>query len=159
MKQVMCAMAMIATMAFAGCKNGALDFNNKVVEMQQKLEPKLTAVSNKMQAAGGLDGLKSIVPDIKDAMTDVNKTIADLKALETPKNGEEFKKAMLDEYNFVNVIYDKSIKMAETTNEEERLKIATELMTVETEARRLEENTKKAQKAFADKSGFKMEKQ
>ncbi len=158
MKQLMVVMAVaFAGLGLSSCSNGALKYNNKLVEAQKSLEPKFTAFGNKMSAVQE-DKIADLTPDAKLLIEDVNKKVAEINALEAPKGSEDFKNSIIAQFNFVKNICEQTIKLGDTkTTSEERLTIATSMMKSEEEAKRLEDNTLKAQKAFASANGFKLE--
>jgi hypothetical protein len=146
-----------AALGLSSCTNKSLQFNNKVVQIQKGLEIKATAFATK--SAGVKDGdLSGLVPDAKDLIADVEKKQAELNALETPKGGEDFKNSITAQFGFMTKIYQDIIKLADkTTTDEEKLRISEGMLKSEEEAQRLEDNTQKAQRAFASANGFKLE--
>jgi outer membrane murein-binding lipoprotein Lpp len=158
MKQLMVVMAVVfAGFGLSSCSNSSLKYNNKLVEAQKSLEPKFTAFGNKMSAVQE-DKIADLTPDAKLLIEDVNKKVAEINALEAPKGAEDFKNSIIAQFTFVKNICEQTIKLGDTkTTSEERLTIATSMMKSEEEAKRLEDNTLKAQKAFASANGFKLE--
>jgi hypothetical protein len=158
MKRLMVAMAVaVAALGLSSCGSGGLKYNNKLVEAQKSLEPKFTAFGNKMSSVQE-DKIADLAPDAKLLIEDVNKKVAEINAMEAPKGAEDFKNSIIAQFNFVKNICEQTIKLGDAkTSSEERLSIATSMMKSEEEAKRLEDNTLKAQRAFASASGFKLE--
>jgi hypothetical protein len=158
MKKVMVLMAVVfAAFGLSSCSSSALKYNNKLVEAQKSLEPMFTAFGNKMSAVNE-DSIATLTPDAKKLIEDVNKKIAEINALEAPKGSDDFKNSIIAQFNFVKKICEQTIKLGDkATSSEERLTIAAEMMKSEEEAQRLEDNTLKAQRAFASSNGFKLE--
>lgn len=148
---------LFAASVLVSCGSKSLQYNNKLVEIQKRLEPKFTAFGNKM-AAVEEGKIGDLAPDAKALIADVDKQVSEINALEMPKGAADFKNSIIAQFDFVKKICQQTIKLGDkTTTDEERLSIATEMMGSEEEAKRLEENTLKAQRAFASASGFKLE--
>lgn len=150
--------ALVTIIGTSSCNSGALVFNNKMVEVQKSLEPKIVAFGNKMQMIGENGDIKTIAGDAKALIEVLDKEIAKVKALEAPKNGEEFKRSMLAQFEYVKKICSQTIKLGEaSTTEEEKIKIATDFMNAGEEAAKLEQDTQTKQREFAKANGFKLE--
>jgi hypothetical protein len=158
MKQVMVVMAVVfAGLALSSCNAGALRFNNKLVEAQSSVVSSFTAFTSKVDAAGE-EKNNQLAQEATVVIEAVNKKIAEINALETPKGGEAFKSSMIAQFNFIKNFCEQTVKMNDDkSTSEEKLAIAASMMKSEEEATRLEENTLKAQKAFASANGFKLE--
>jgi aspartate ammonia-lyase len=139
------------------CGAGALSFNNKLVAVQSRLTPKFTLFTSKMEALGD-SSLSKIVPDAKNLISDLDKSIKEVTELQGPKDGEDFKKAMLKQLEALKKFCNNTIKMADDKlPEAEKLQVATELMGTDAEISKLEDETISAQKEFAKKNNFKLE--
>lgn len=151
-------LALVLVMGISSCNSGALVFNNKVVEVQQSLEPKILDFGNKMQGVGESGDIKSLTPTAKQLIVDLDNGIAKIKAIEAPKDGEEFKRSLLAQLEFMKKLCNQTIKLGDdATTDQEKLTIAEEFMKAEDEAKRLEEDTKVKQQAFAKANNFKLE--
>lgn len=151
-------LALATIVGISSCNSGAMAFNNKMVEKQKALEPKVTALGKKMEALGDSGDFKLVAADAKLLIEGLDKDIADIKALEAPKNGEEFKRAVLAQFEHVKKFCTQTIKLGdESTSSEEKLKIAADFMKVGEEATKLEEDMINKQKEFAKANGFKVQ--
>jgi len=151
-------LALVVVMGISSCNSGALVFNNKVVEVQKTLEPKIMAFANKMGSLGENDDIKSLTPDAKQLLVDLDAGVTKIKAIEAPKDGEEFKRSLLAQFEFMKNFCNQTIKLGdEKTTDEEKTEILTYFLNAETEATKLEEDTKQKQQAFAKANGFKLE--
>ncbi len=150
-------MVAISCLGLSSCSNKALEFNNKVVDIQSKLTPEFTAFSQKMENLGE-KSMSTILPDAKAFVVNVDKSIADINALEVPSNGAEFKKCMLNQLECLKKFCNNTVRLAdEKLPDEEKIAVATEVMNAGTELERLEAETEKAQKDFAKKNNFKLQ--
>jgi hypothetical protein len=155
---VLAVFALATIMATSSCNSGALVFNNKMVEVQKALEPKMLAFGSKMEGIGENGDIKTMTPDAKSLIEDLDKSIAKIKALEAPKNGEEFKRSMLAQLEYMKKFCKQTVQLGdESTTEAEKLQIATDFMKAGEEATKLEEDTQAKQREFAKANGFKIQ--
>jgi hypothetical protein len=154
---VLAVFALATIMVASSCNSGALVFNNRLVEVQKSLEPKILAFGNKMEALGENGGIKSMAMDAKLLIEDLDKGIVKIKALEAPKNGEELKKSLLAQFDFMKKFCKQTIELGdESTSEADKLQIATDFMKAADEATKLEADTQAKQREFAKANGFKI---
>jgi hypothetical protein len=149
---------LVLALCISSCNSGALVFNNKMIEVQQSLQPQILAFGNKMEAIGEEGDIKTMAPDAKLLIESLDKGIAKIKALEAPKNGEEFKRSMLAQFEFMKKFCRQTIQLGDAaTSQEEKLQIATDFMKAGEEATKLEEDTQAKQREFAKANGFKLQ--
>jgi hypothetical protein len=157
-KFFMAIVALLCVFVISSCNSGALVFNNKIVEVQKVLEPKIAVFEAKMTAVGENGDIKKIVPDAKVIVEEIDKSIVKLKALEAPKDGEEFKRAMLVQYEFIKKLYGQVIVLGDaSTTDEEKAKIVVDFTNAESDMQKLQDDTQAKQKVFAKANGFKLE--
>ncbi len=158
MKRILVIIVLAAGLfSLSSCSNKALEFNNKMVEIQSKLTPMFTEYGKKMENIGDKP-LSTIVPDAKALMTNVDKSISDINALEAPADGANFKKSMLAQLEYLKKFCSNTIKMAdEKLPDEEKITLASEVMNAGNELEKLESATEQAQKDFAKKNNFKLQ--
>ncbi len=158
MKRLIIPVTLFLSVFFFSCSNGALQFNNKLVEIQKQVEPKFTAFGNKMEAIGDSSNFKDLKSDAIGLISFIDAKTNEMMELKTPKGGEDFKNSLIDQFKFVKNIAQKCIILGnDTTSAETKMAIGMEFMNSEKEANELENNTIKAQKTFADKNGFKIQ--
>lgn len=144
-------------LAMQSCNNKALEFNNKIVEIQKSVEKPFSEFGKKMQAVGASGDLKSLDPGAREMLKLTDEKIAELTKLESPEGGDELKNSMIDQFKMARNIYSKTIILAaDTTSPEVKFTIGTEFMEIEAKAAKLEAATKEAQRKFAEKNGFKL---
>lgn len=157
-KMILPIWALLFTMLTSSCNSGALVFNNRMVEVQKSLEPKLLAFGNKMGMLGEDDSIKIMANDATMLIQDLDKGIEKIKALEAPKSGEEFKRSMLAQLEYMKNFCKQTIQLGDAaTSQEEKQKIAADFLKAEQEVTRLEEDTQAKQKAFAKANGFRLQ--
>jgi hypothetical protein len=150
-------MAVLLLLALVSCKSSDLRFNNKVVEIQQGLSPKLDAFGLKMAGLQS-ENLREMAPDATKLSADLQTAIDQLKALETPKHGEEFKRSVIAGFEYMKKICAQTVKMGEpATTMEEKMAIAQDFLKAEEEMKKMDEDVKRNQRAFAKESGFRLE--
>jgi hypothetical protein len=158
MKRLFIPVTLLLAIVFFSCSNGALQFNNKLVEIQKQVEPKFTAFGNKMEAIGDSSNFKDLKSDAVSLISFIDTKTNEMMELKTPKGGEDFKNSLIDQFKFVKNIAQKCIILGnDTTSAETKMSIGMEFMNSEKEANELENKTIKAQKDFADKNGFKIQ--
>ncbi len=155
MKRICLAVVFLSVILLSGCSGGAaVAFNNDIVELQKELDVKVTALSAKMNGADSIKQL-SLIPEMKEMVVFIDKKEKELTALKGPDEGAMFQKSMVAQFSFLKNLYEQNIKFLDANlSEKEKNILAIELQLMMPEAKKLEEETSKAQQEFAKKSGI-----
>ncbi|MEI7471580.1 MAG: hypothetical protein WCJ85_04935 [Chitinophagaceae bacterium] len=158
MKNLFIPLFLLLSLFFISCSNGALQYNNKLVDIQKQVEPRFTAFGNKMEAIGDSSNFKDLEKEASSLIVFIDEKTNQMMELKTPKGGEEFRNSLIDQFKFVKNIAKKCIILGnDTTSVETKMAIGLEFMNSEKEATELEDKTFKAQQSFAEKNGFKIQ--
>lgn len=158
MKNLFIPLFLLLSLFFISCSNGALQYNNKLVDIQKQVEPRFTAFGNKMEAIGDSSNFKDLEKEASSLIVFIDEKTNQMTELKTPKGGEEFRNSLIDQFKFVKNIAKKCIILGnDTTSVETKMEIGLEFMNSEKGATELEDKTFKAQQSFAEKNGFKIQ--
>jgi hypothetical protein len=146
-----------ASFGLASCNRGALNYNNKLVEAQKEVINGFSAFCIKMGGTAE-ENIPQLTPDARGVMGKVDKAIETINKIETPKGAGNLKKAFIEQIGFIKGFCANVVKLGDSnTSLADKLKIQEEMNKSEVELSRLDDNTIRAQKAFASENGFKLE--
>lgn len=137
----------------------ALDYNNKVIEVQTAIVQEANKFNSKIQAATAARDFSTLKAEADSSIAVIDAQIAKLKEIDPPSGGEEFKEAAVKAFESYKVIFEKGASAAtftEETTPEEINKFIKELTEAGQESDKLEDAARAAQKEFAEKNGIKV---
>ena len=149
-------LAVIAIMTSCGGIN-AVDYNNKVVEIQNNIVKEATRFSNEVQKVAQTRDFSSIRVEADSSLAVIDAEVAKLKEMDAPSGGEEFKEAVIKAFESYKNVFEKGAAAStftESTTQEELIKYVNDFTAAVNESTELENQAKEAQKAFAEKHGI-----
>jgi len=145
----------------SSCKNKAVEFNNRLVNIQKSVLGKVNDFGIKMREIKA-----DTVPDIKikaqveEVTAFIDNKIKKTKNLLVPKGGGDLKEAILKQLQFEKEVIENIGRLADPQlSEEEKTQIETGFLSSKEKAIELEANVRAAQEAFSRQNQFKLEKQ
>lgn len=139
--------------------NKAVNFNNKLVEIQKSVQKEMKDFSGKMQDKE-LDSLsdESLKISSEKATGFIGDKIKEAENLLVPKAGGDLKEAILNQLKFEKDIVEKIGRLSDPKlSAEEKAQIETEFLSIGEKAKVLEAKVHAAQEAFAKEHQFKLE--
>lgn len=154
----------IATLGYLGYNaynqgKQAVEFNNTVVQEQNEFVTKFLDLSTKASTYSE----EELKTNFEDTLNVAEENLETIRNLETPENGEEFKKAATDLFAFyVKIMKNEYKEMIELSRKDEltstqRTKIIELQTTITNEESKYDNAFAEAQKAFTEQYGITLE--
>lgn len=137
----------------------AVDYNNKVIEIQNAIVQEATKFGGKVQQITQTRNYASIKVEADSSMAVIDAQLAKLKDMKAPSGGEDFKEAAIKAFESYKVIFEKGAAAAtftDSTSQEELNKYISDFTAAVKESDALEDAARKAQKEFAEKNGIRI---
>ncbi len=148
---------------FVACSSrakSAVDYNNKIIALENSLQPDVEATENSV--AKYFDGAKfdsiAVVGGRMEGI--VQKKIDEINAMTAPdaKNVNTFKSAVIDYFKFIKSLYTDYKEYGLADTEEKRAEVALDIQKIVNRKQDALNDLQSAQKKFADANGFRLEK-
>lgn len=137
--------------------NKAVNFNNKLVEIQKSVQQEMKDFSLKTRNKNSLSDERLKITAEK-ATGFIGDKIKEAENLLVPKNGGDLKEAILNQLKFEKDIVEKISRLSDPElSAEEKTKIETAFLNSGEKAKVLEVKVRSAQEAFANEHQFKLE--
>lgn len=159
MKKVLFTLVALAVI-MASCSGiSAIDYNNKVIEVQTEIVKEADKFSKKVQTVMQTQDFAAIKVEADSSLAVIDTQINKLKDIKAPSGGEDFKEAAIKAFESYKVIFEKGASAStftENSTPEELNKFIEEFTKAVEASDALEDKAREAQKAFAEKNGIKV---
>jgi len=144
--------------SFSSC-NKAVNFNNKLVEIQKSVQQEMKDFSIKTQNKHPESlSAESLKMSAEKATGFINDKIKEAEDLLVPKNGGDLKEAIINQLKFEKEIVEQIGRLSDPQlSAEEKAQIETGFLNSSEKAKVLEEKVRSSQEAFAKEHEFKLE--
>ena len=140
--------------ALSACQNKAIDFNNKVAEILTAVMPKVQALANKISTNTDTtnEGAAKLGTEAKGLVKELQDKLSELKTLDVPAGGEEFRDAVVGQFNYqINYCSNYSKFVDSTSSDEVKQAALSAILRQAQTADSVLESMLNAQKKFAQK--------
>jgi hypothetical protein len=154
MRKLLYGVLFFSIFIIVSCNNKALDFNNRIAEIQSSVMPKVQVLAGKISNNTDTTDVSTIGfgEEAKTLVTELKQKLNSLDSLVVPEGGEQFKKSVIDQFNFqINYFTNYSIYADTSVPQAEKATALVEMIKQSQGADSILNNMLTAQKAFAQK--------
>ncbi len=152
------ALVIVLLLTACGSKKKAFQFSEDVVKMEKELTPEIEKTETQVEQAIQSGDNKAVIESSSRMEGLIDAKIKEIKdrSVDGISRGEEFKKACLHYFEYMKNIYTSYRKYGEAGTEEEKQKVAEDMMKIVNGKNQEIINLQTEQQAFAKANGFRI---